>query len=680
MTKYLSQIEFSSDVRYRELAAGNWKISYSDETHLKPNQWRSLLDISVNSPSLPSDESERSFSIKLALDEEFTGKGRERFASAVRDAISLSATRVGLLSPLVSGKTASQLLELRQAKGVVFIPDTNSLYNGTLLWLLNVLKESTVWILPFVMSLTQMQAREASLKAMLKNGKDTNLGQAFRSRAMVNAGLGFLERNQHRYQVMELDPSLLRYMRTAGKGGFDQDDGEVLEDRLLIEGVHSVLRSTRTRAKQLVVTSDVLLSRVLSAEGIQNVCLPIPQIGDGELPSFRYDAWASSYAGTSVRGLLWDLAHTFGTVRISSDKQKIISFSCYWPGKLPQDWTDEHLDVRTIEAGKSSGGDKSEAASPNARGEAKTVAIHRSGDDEMERATTMAAERSSPPKRTSIAHLRSSEANSLTFSDAAVPQSSLPLALRLAAVIYATSRITLKDLLEKIPAPERPAAGNAQRALEVLRRSQLIDFDGVTISARSELDALDGNLRRGDLDAVSRQFLNFPAYKVVLDHLREHGELSRDAVRSVLAKGLRAEVAQEASVRLVRYHVLLGQCWSDRASWRDGSNRPDEQTFIRAFGEVYDRVAHDNIARIAEFLPVLCRDLRLSPWAASLYVQQHARLLSDSFSFGFAVGGKPSSVDLVIAGSLMEFEEVPVPLDRIDVGGRPALTLERVRR
>jgi len=227
VTRYLSQIEFSRDVRYRELAAGNCKISYSDETHLKADQWRDLLDVNVNSPSLPSGDSERSFTMKLALDKDFTAKGRERFASVVTDTISLSATRVGLLSPLVSGKTASQLLELQQSKGIVLIPDTNSLYNGTLLWLLNVLKESSVWILPFVMSLTQMQAREASLKAMLRNFKDTNLAQAFRSRALVNAGLGFLERNQHRYQVMELDPSLLRYMRTAGKGGFDQDDGEV---------------------------------------------------------------------------------------------------------------------------------------------------------------------------------------------------------------------------------------------------------------------------------------------------------------------------------------------------------------------------------------------------------------------------------------------------------------------
>ena len=45
--------------------------------------------------------------------------------------------------------------------------------------------------------------------------KNTNLPQALRSRALVNARLGLLERNNHRYQVLEMDPSLLRYMRTT---------------------------------------------------------------------------------------------------------------------------------------------------------------------------------------------------------------------------------------------------------------------------------------------------------------------------------------------------------------------------------------------------------------------------------------------------------------------------------
>ena len=181
------------------------------------------------------------------------------------------------MAPKIAAKTAEQLLRLKRSKGIVLIPDTNSLYNGTLHWLLNIVRDSSALILPFVMSLTQMQSRDAGLKAMLREPKkNSNLPQALRSRALVNAGLGLLERNNHRYQILEMDPSLLRYMRAGAKSGFDPDESDVLEDRLLIEGVHSILRSTRTRAAQLVVTSDVLLARVLSAEGIRIfVCRPL---------------------------------------------------------------------------------------------------------------------------------------------------------------------------------------------------------------------------------------------------------------------------------------------------------------------------------------------------------------------------------------------------------------------
>lgn len=259
MNRFLSQSDFAKDRRYLDWPGGVSLISYTDITHLKGGEWYDLVSIEIGQQAATDDKRERSFQLTLALDKKLSALSgnskdvkdkKERYSSVLIDTIALSATRLGLLAPLISGKTTAQLLELRSTKGIVLIPDTNSLYNGTLHWLLHVLKQTTVWLMPFVMSLTQMQAREANLKSLARSGKDTNLPQALRSRALVNAGLSFLERNQHRYQVLELDPSLLRYMRPAGKGGFDQDEGEVLEDRLLIEGVHSVLKSTRTRTKQ----------------------------------------------------------------------------------------------------------------------------------------------------------------------------------------------------------------------------------------------------------------------------------------------------------------------------------------------------------------------------------------------------------------------------------------------
>lgn len=680
MSTFFSQADFAKDQRYLEVREGTSFVSYTDSTHIKNGEWHDLVSIGINKPPTTEEDRECSFRLKLNLDKRLLsieGDSKEiqdkkdRNANVVIDTISLSATRLGILSPLVSGKTASQLLELRGAKGIVLIPDTNSLYNGTLHWLLNVLKETTVWLMPFVMSLTQMQAREATLKSLARSGKDGNLPQALRSRALVNAGLSFLERNQHRYQVLELDPSLLRYMRAAGKGGLDQDEGDVLEDRLLIEGVHAVLRSTRTRTKQLVVTSDVLLSRVLGAEGIPNICLPTPKLNQDEISSFRYDAWAGTFMGTSIRGLLWDLAHAFGTVRMRGATKTSLSFSCYWPGKQPQDWVAECLDVRSVEdsgspAKKASSAPPQPAQAAKAKG---TKAVAPKPEKIDDRVASVGSPETGP----------GADIKEPAFSNAAIPQSSLPLAIRMAGALYASGKLTFAELMGKLPAANRPNEGNVRRSLEVVRRAKLIDFDGEAIVSRAELDDVESRLRRGDLDQISQQFQNFEPYRVILEYLQKNGELARDDVRGILAEALGAEVAQEASIRLVRYHVLLGQCWSDGALWRDGSSRPDAQGFLQAFEAAYEGAARDNIAQVSEFLPIFCRATHVSPWAVSRSVQEHARVLSEKFTFGYAVGGKPTGVDAVIAGSLLELEEVPVPMDRFEIGGRPVFTLERVR-
>ncbi|MER9677828.1 hypothetical protein NKJ23_00545 [Mesorhizobium sp. M0184] len=682
MTTFFSQADFAKDQRYLDVREGTLFVSYTDNTHIKEGEWNDLISIGINEPPTSEDDRECSFRLKLNLDKKFLSSEddrkdikekdrKDRIAKVVIDAISLSATRLGILSPLVSGKTAEQLLELRSAKGIVLIPDTNSLYNGTLHWLLNVLKDTTVWLMPFVMSLTQMQAREATLKSLARSGKDGNLVQALRSRALVNAGLSFLERNQHRYQVLELDPSLLRYMRAAGKGGLDQDEGDVLEDRLLIEGVHAVLRSTRTRAKQLVVTSDVLLSRVLGAEGIPNICLPTPKLQEDEISSFRYDAWAGTFMGTSIRGLLWDLTHAFGTVRIRGSTKTPLSLTCYWPGKQPQDWVAEYLDVRSSED------------DPSPAKKAGSARAAKSNDREAKDATPANPKRVKAKERvdatTSEKAVSGADAHEPAFSHAAIPQSSLPLALRIAGALYASGKLSFAELMEKLPAANRPNEGNVRRSLEVVRRAKLVDFDGETIISRAELDVVESCLQRADLDGISDQFRNFEPYRVILEHFQQNGELAREHVRSILAAALGADVAQEASIRLVRYHVLLGQCWSDGAVWRDGSRRPDPPSFLQAFEAAYEDAARDNIAQVSEFLPNFCRAARISPWGVSRSVQEHARVLSEKFTFGYAVGGKPTGVDAVISGSLLGLEEVPVPMDRFEIGGRPVFTLERVR-
>jgi len=694
MSNIVDQVGFAKSALYQSFSDGALTLSYTDRSHVPADEWRDLLQLTMKAPPFPGIAQEHSYTFRLTLDKRLTnpngkanGKASDRNVSVVRDTIALSATRVGILSPAISGQTAEQLLALKNARGIVLIPDTNSLYNGTLHWLLNVLKDTSVWLMPFVMSLTQIQAREAHLKSLANSFKETNLPQALRSRGLVNAGLSFLERNRHRYQVLELDPSLLRYMRSGGKGGMDQDEGDILEDRLLIEGVHAVLRSTRTRATQLVVTSDALLSRVLGAEGIPNLFLPAPTLQDEDIPSIRYDAWAGMFMGSSVRGFVWDLAHAFGTIRLANDHGKSLSLTCYWPGKQPQDWIAEHLQVQDNDTAAASDDNPEalvDAAQPSEDAvnvEPKATKASKPAQPATpaieDRADKRPAKRRQPQAAAPAIGSESAGGQSV-FSDAPVPQSSLPFALKAAGVLYRTGSLTFDALMEKFPAP-KPDRGNVRRSLEVVRRAGLIELEGDTIRPRPELDDVESSIQKGDLDAISAYFENFEAYKIILAHLKDRGELARDQVRPLLSSALNTPVPQEATIRLVRYHVLLGQCWTDGSLWRNGSHRLAVQELLEAFTETYEQIAKDNIAQVSEFLPTFCRTTMMSPWALSRSVHEHASLLSEKFAFGYAVGGKPTGGDAVIAGSLLRIEETPVPMDRFVIGGRPVFTIERIR-
>ncbi|MGW9331229.1 hypothetical protein [Bosea sp. NPDC055594] len=681
MTVFLSQREFSSHPENRDLPPGQYFVEYNDTSHLSKDEWRRIISVSIESDGSLLDDSDFHFKQKVDIDRKFTEITKSKPSKLsqsensgeiitsnqgdkIVDILSQSFLRTGILAPNINTQTAIQICELIKSKGVILIPDTNSLCNGTLHWLLRVLRGSSVWILPFVMSLTQMQQREANLKSLARNTRASNLSQALRSRTMVSAGLGLLERNRHRYQVLELDPSLLRYMRAGGKNGFDQDEGDVLEDRLLIEGVHAIFRNSRTRTTQLVVTSDVLLARVLGAEGIPYICLPVPAVSEHEILNVRYDPWARTYVGASLSAQLWDLAHTFSAVRLTASEKSTsrFSLSCYWAGKQPQDWTAEHLELKSFSHPTSS------LAKPLGEGDDAKEAMPADKPNESTSQPQPSADIPTPPP-----------AIAAGFSSASLPQASLQSTLRIAGHIYNSGAAAVDSFISDTISRHGGSKGNIQRSLEILLRSKIIQFDGVRISPTDELDRLDSNIRSSDLDSVSQQLENFEPYRLLLNLIRESGIVGRDDIHPALEAALRESVAHEAAIRLVRYPILLGQCWTDGTVWRDGSSRPSDDEFVEAFGKAYDVVAGDNIAKISDFLPELCRTFRLSPWAAQRLAQRHARRLSTSYSFQYAVGGKPSSIDQVLTGSLVDLHEIPVPMDRIEIGGRPVLTVGRVK-
>jgi hypothetical protein len=553
-----------------------------------------------------------------------------------------------------------EIEELSHRSGIVLVPDTNALFNGTLHWLLRVFHQTHVWILPFVVSITQLQQREARLKSLVNKANRTNLIQALRSRAFVNGTLGLLERYRDQYQVLELDPSLLRYMRPAGRGTIDPDEGDVLEDRLLVEGIHAVFKSTRTRAMQRVVTSDTLLARVLRAEGIPTLFMPVPRLGDEPIRCIHYSPIARAFCGAPLSAVFWDLAHTFSEIRISIGNSTQFQLEAYWADKLAGDWQDELLSFEVPEELPSAVPEPAPPAPQPERARTTPARAARSDRAAPQRRATPPTGPKLPPG---------------VLSDAALPQASLPQILRLAGAV-SEAPASLDDILGRIPQRERPIASTARRGFEILRRVGIITVDSAHIVATDKLAGLEVALRSEMLDEISATLTLFEPYRVTLQSLKERGQLARNEVEGILRRAINTTVGKEASERLLRFTILLGQGWVDGRLVLDGSQRPNSEEALRGLYVAFKRSSRHSLARVSDLLPAFCRDLHVSPWAAK---KQIARLVADGqlreLSFQPAAGRKPLVREHVISGTLQHPELTPVAIDRILIGGRPVFTV-----
>ena len=139
--------------------------------------------------------------------------------------------------------------------------------------------------------------------------------------------------------------------------------------------------------------------------------------------------------------------------------------------------------------------------------------------------------------------------------------------------------------------------------------------------------------------------------------------------------------AKEASLRLTRYHVLLGQTWTDGTRLHNGSRRPDAKSFSNGFAAVFARHESDGLARVADMVPDLCAELQMSGWALNRQLNEAvAGTGLSAFTFQSAAGLKPSSRDKVLMGRFDRITEVAIPTGSLRIRRRPIFTVLRTSR
>jgi hypothetical protein len=677
---------------FHGVKAGRYALEYTDSTHLPESVWIRLAYIDVQPIQIPVDEDEleQFYTITPNVGSLPDEKARATDSSAngskntesqgrvrtIKDTLALALGRVGLLTPEVPKELFEQLLQLDQQDGVVIVPDTNALHNGALHWLLRVFHRQSVWLLPVVASLTTIQTRDATVKGLVNKQAIKNLVQVLRSRGLVNGALGLLQRNRGRCQVIEIDPSLLRYQKMASGSGADPDQSDVLEDRLIIEAIHDVLRSMRSRTARRVVTSDVNVARILEAEGIETLFVPSIVLGDAPIECLRYDALARQFVGAPLRALVWELTHAFGSIRLVQDEVLFARLECYWPAKTPADWTSETL-LCTFSASETAVAASGEAMRAGDETSAKPKELEVTANQVPPRASDQALESKAPivaepaPQKTP----KRAATRSFTKINTALPRASLPQVLRLLATTRRMGGGTPEQIVAGLKG-DHITVDNARRALEILRRARLLEQSGGFFRASGDAEIVAGALDREDLDLVSSIMERFDPYSAFLKIIQERGSIPRDQVIP-LVKGLLGPVDTDACERLPRFHILLGQAWTNGALILDGSNRPTDRDATDAFKTAFVSTASVGIAKVRDLLPRFCESIRMSPWAARRKIEEFAagRLLPE-YTFQPAAGGKPITRDEVIKGALDSFTAEPVIIDRLHLGARPVFTIE----
>ncbi len=383
--------------------------------------------------------------------------------------------------------------------------------------------------------------------------------------------------------------------------------------------------------------------------------------------------------------------------------------ACYWPGKSPLDWklerlsseftvfdtvtalnqepqpdpevgTDEQLSIvnpvgateksvepkEVIPPAESSSAVKAPAGVPKAKSPGVRAAKPQSSTSQPKPAAGRAA------------GFRLDESSLLSggkvLSPSPLPRGAFPQVLQL---LGATRRIGGGTVLEISEASQgdRLSPDAARRALDILLRTGLIVRSDGRYRATADAELVDQALITNDLDSLSAIFERFEPYQVLGQALREQGQISRSDAHSVLAAKL-GPVGTYESERLPRYHVLLGQAWTNKNTYADGSNRPTDRDATDYFADAFRATATVGLAKVVDLLPAFCEISRMTPWAAKLRIERFvAERLLPGYTFQPAAGGKPIIRDSVVSGSLDDLRVEPVVIDRLHLGERPVFTI-----
>ena len=360
--------EFIAEYRFR----GEWKISYTDETHLKKCEYVKLGDITIdaseeiaqNYPILPfifrhvkDQQIERCFSelIKSRLSDlskeqekakQAKNKEQEKALKQKADALNRQAdtlkeqakkliydqltdsmVRTGLLRPefwlmeeqIIEMEFLKVMKKLSKYAYLTFVVDTSALRRATISFLHKILSEVPIWTVVPVFVMTEIQRQAHELKKIWfssKNKTELKNCKVLGMRPQVSTISRELN-HIRQWRPIEMLTTLPEHL--------GQFDGISRIDRLIIESMKNLKRERGLHQGVYLLTGDKDMASLATLENQASLHIGVPRLdmeNPPEVSSVRYDSHYAPHKGrlvlTPVHYLLWDLAQVFSTIRLEN--------------------------------------------------------------------------------------------------------------------------------------------------------------------------------------------------------------------------------------------------------------------------------------------------------------------------------------------------------------------------
>ena len=322
---------------------GDWEVSYTDGTHLQPNEYVKLGDITIDAseqtargyPILPftfrpvtNKQIECRFS-ELPQGEEQAGRAK----TLIRDQLTDSMLRTGLLRPelcLMEEQTIEMAFQevmskLSEHGYLILVVDTSALRRAVTSFLHKTLPNVLIWtVVPvFVMTEVQRQAQELkNIWRKITEGAGPHPGKCDVIEKRPQVSTISRELNHIRqWRPVEMLTTLSEHL--------GQSNGNSNIDRLIIESVKNLKRDRGLHQGVYLLTGDKDMASLATLEDQGSLHIGVPPL-PSEISSVRYDSYNDRFVLTPIHYLLWDLTQVFSRIRLKNKEYSRIYELVYY--------------------------------------------------------------------------------------------------------------------------------------------------------------------------------------------------------------------------------------------------------------------------------------------------------------------------------------------------------------